>query len=64
MPITEAQKRAVKKYNESHYKRISLQYPFAFYEQIKAEAERSGETVSQYIRNAIQQRFDRERQNK
>ena len=58
--MSEAKKRANKKWNDENlstrYDHIHLTLPAGYKDRIKAAAEAAGETVNEYIRNAIEQR--------
>lgn len=60
MTLTEAQKKANTKYREKSIKRIPLDVQKEKYEQIKAAADKTGESVNGYIKKAIDERMDRE----
>lgn len=59
MPLSESQKRASTKYREKSIKRIPLDVQKEKYEEIKAAAEASGESVNGYIKKAIDERMER-----
>lgn len=48
-------------YAKEHIKRIPLNVQHEQYDIIKAAADRAGETVSGYIKTAVNQRIERER---
>lgn len=57
---TEAQRRAMKKYHGSHFKRIPLNVQKTYYAEVLLPAvERSGETVAGFIKEAIRERIER-----
>lgn len=57
---TEAQRRAMKKYHRSHFKRIPLNVQKTYYAEVLLPAvERSGETVAGFIKEAIRERIER-----
>ncbi len=60
MALTEAQKKANSKYREKSIKRIPLDVQKEKYEEIKAAAERAGESVNGYIKKAIDGRIEHE----
>ena len=60
MTLTEAQKKATTKYKEKNIKRIPLDVQKEKYDEIKAAADRAGETVNGYIKRAIDERMERE----
>ena len=60
MPLTEAQKKANIKYRKENVKRIPLDVQKAEYDTIKAAADKAGEKVNAYIKEAIKQRLQRE----
>lgn len=59
--MNEAQKRANEKYLRNHYQRLYLNYPKEFTESVKESARQAGETISQYIRRAVEERQNREK---
>ena len=61
--LTEAQKRANTKYREKSIKRIPLDVQKEKYEEIKAAAEKAGESVNGYIKKAIDDRMERDGNN-
>lgn len=62
MPETEAQKRAHKKYTDAHYQQIAIRWPREFCERLKAEAQAQGESLAGYVRRAIEQRMERDKE--
>lgn len=50
---TEAQKRAIKKYHQNHYKSINYQAKISDYEQIKAYAESKNISVSKLCKLCV-----------
>ena len=61
--LTEAQKRANTKYREKSIKRIPLDVQKEKYEEIRAAAEKAGESVNGYIKKAIDDRMERDSNN-
>ena len=59
MTLTDSQKKANAKYREKSIKRIPLDVQKEKYEEIKAAAEASGESVNDYIKKAIDERMER-----
>lgn len=63
MAMTEAKKRANKKWNDANmterYDRIQLVVPKGRKEDIKKEAERRGESVNSFINGLIDEALDR-----
>lgn len=57
---TEAQKRATMKYIAANYKRVPLNLRIPEYEELKKVAEASGESITAYIRRAIEMRMEAE----
>ena len=49
MAISDAQKRAVAKYNKANYARVCLQVKPEYAERWKAAAEREGKSLTQFI---------------
>ena len=61
MPIkSEAQKRAVAKYNAANYDTIYLRVPKGERETIKARADSAGESLNGYILQAVRERMEQE----
>lgn len=62
MPRTEASNKSQYKYNKEHLKRIPLDVQKGFYEQIlKPAADAAGLPVNSYIKQAINEKIERER---
>lgn len=62
MAYTESGYKAAKKYREAKIKRIPLDVQISDYERIKAAAESNGESVNGYIKRAIAQRMERDKE--
>jgi len=64
MPISEARKKANKKWNDEHmkerYDRIQIVVPKGKKEKIKAKADSQGKTVSGFINDAIDYFLDKD----
>ena len=60
MAYTESGYKSSVKYKANNIKRVPLDMQIADYEELKAAADKSGEKVNQYIKNAIKQRMERE----
>lgn len=62
MAVSEAQKRASKKWNDANmrerYDRIQIVVPKGEKDVIKEAAEECGETVSEFIRRAVEMRIE------
>lgn len=61
MVTKEERSRQKLNYNRTHYKRVSLDIPFAKYDELKAHADQAGESVNGYIKKAIDQRIETEK---
>lgn len=61
MPYNDAHKRAKYKYAAAHLKRIPLDVQTRDYETIKAAAQQAGQPVNTYIKQAIQERIERDK---
>lgn len=61
MALTESQKQARYNYAKKSLKRIPLDVQKEKYEEIKAAADAAGEKVNGYIKKAIEERMERER---
>lgn len=59
MPVSEAKKKAVIKYAAKTYKRVPLDIRKEDYVTIKAVADRLGESVNGFIKQAIAERMER-----
>ena len=62
MPISEARKRANQKYNSAHYEAMRFDAPIGFKDKVRQAAQAAGVSPSQYMRDAILQRMEREAQ--
>lgn len=63
MPIkSEAQKKAVAKYKANNYKKVSIDWPSDFAEAVKDAAQVSGQSLAGYVRQAIEERMQRDAQ--
>lgn len=60
MTLSEQRKESMYKYAKTKLKRIPLDVQKEKYEQIKAAAGRTGESVNGYIKKAIDERMERE----
>ena len=60
MTYSESQKKATYKYRANNIKRIPLDVQITKYDQIKAAADRVGESVNGYIKGAIDRRLESE----
>lgn len=58
--ISEAQRRAVAKYNAANYERIELRVKKGLKEAIKTHAEKRGETLNEFVNRAIKEAMERE----
>ena len=60
MPLTEAQKKANKKWDQKNLDRIQLVVRAGEKEQIRAAAEAAGESLNHYMVSATKERMKRE----
>ena len=60
MALTDQRKESMYKYAKEKLKRIPLDVQKEKYEEIKAAADRAGESVNGYIKTAIEQRMERD----
>lgn len=60
MPMSEARKRANRKYNEKAYDRIALTVKKGEKDRLKAHAEQQGETLNGFINRAIDETIKRD----
>lgn len=58
MSITESMKQADYKYKKAHIKRIPLDVPIEFYNEIKTYCEDNGYSVNGFIKSAIQEKLN------
>ena len=63
MAISEAQKRAVAKYNSKNYDRIELKVPKGKKDTIKAFADSNGKSINGFVNEAIDEKIERESTN-
>ena len=61
MPISEAQKRANRKYNEKAYDRIELKVPKGKKAVIKDFAEKQNKSVNGFVNEAIDEKMERDK---
>ena len=64
MPISEARKRANRKYNEKAYDRIALTVKKGEKDRLKAHAEQQGETLNGFINRAIESQIQTDNENR
>lgn len=62
MPVSEARKRANKKYNTAHYESMHFDAPIGFKDQVKQAAQIAGVSPSQFMRDAIIKAIDAQKQ--
>lgn len=62
MALTEQRKEYLYDYQKSKLKRIPLDVPKERYEEIKAAADAVGEKVNGYIKQAIKERIERDKE--
>lgn len=60
MAYNEAANKAAQKYKKDNIKRVPLDMQITEYNEVKAAADRAGEKVNQYIKEAIRQRMSSE----
>lgn len=61
MPISDARKRANRKYNDAHTDQIRFDAPKGFKDRVQQAAQAAGVSPSQYMRDAILQRMERDK---
>ncbi len=61
MSVSEAQKRAILKYNKEHIKRIPLDVQKEEYTRIQEHAAARGESVNGFIKRAISEAMQRDK---
>lgn len=64
MTISEAQKRASKKYFDNNYKQVKLSMPIKEAELLEKHCSDNGYTKAGFIREAIKEKIERDNQNK
>lgn len=62
MAISDAQKKAVAKYNAANYDRIELRVDKGKKEAIKEHADSTGETLNGFINRAIKETVERDKE--
>lgn len=62
MPLTESQKQSRYNYAKKSLKRIPLDVQKEKYEEIKTAADAAGEKVNSYIKKAIDERMERDKE--
>ena len=62
MPLSEARKRANKKYSDTHLDAMRFDAPKGVKERVRAAAERAGVSPSTYMRDAIIARMEQDAQ--
>lgn len=66
MPLSEdARKNKVNynmQYNKQNYKRVPLDISFSMYDDIKAASGKNGESINGYIKKAISERLDKDKE--
>lgn len=60
MPISEAQRKAVAKYNAANYDRVELRLKKGQKDIIKAHAESRGESLNNFVNRAISEAMERD----
>lgn len=60
MPISEAQRKAVAKFNAANYDRIELRVDKGQKQALKAHAESRGETLNGFVNRAIHETLERD----
>ena len=63
MAVSKAQQRAVSKYMKENYDEIKIRVPKGTKDDIRACAERNGESVNAFINRAIEETIERDAQN-
>ena len=61
MPISDAQKKAVRKYKENNYERIELSVPKGKKAVIKDFAEKQNKSVNGFVNEAIDEKMERDK---
>ena len=61
MPISEAQRKAVAKYNAANYDRVELRLKKGQKDIIKAHAESRGESLNNFVSRAISETMERDK---
>ena len=58
--ISKAQQKAVNKYVKNNYDRINVTFPKGFRDILKEKSQAAGQSVNEYIKQAVQHRIDTE----
>ena len=61
MPISESQRKAVRKYNEKAYDRLEIKAPKGRKAEYKAHAESRGESLNGFINRAADEAMERDK---
>ena len=61
MPISDSQRKAVRKYNEKAYDRIELKVPKGRKQTIQAHATALGESLNGFVNRAIDETVERDK---
>lgn len=64
MPVSKAQQKAVKKYMQANYDEIKIRVSKGQKEVIQTHAKEQGQSTNAYIIQAIDERIEREQENK
>ena len=62
LAISEAQRRAVAKYNAANYERVELRLKRGKRDTVKAHAESYGESLNEFVNRAIDCQMERDRE--
>ena len=60
MPVSEAQLKATNKYNQKTYEKISVRYPKGTRDIWKDYAEKAGISLAEYLRQAVEEKAQRD----
>jgi len=61
MPISDARKRANRKYNEKAYDRLEVKVAKGHKAELQAHAESKGESLNGFVNRAIDETFERDK---
>ena len=64
MPISESQKKAVRKYNEKAYDRLEIKIAKGRKAEVKTHADTQGESLNGFVGRAIDEAIERDNTNK
>lgn len=64
MPVSQAQKKATAKYEQQKYDKVLLRLEKGKKDKIKSHAESNGESINGFVKRAIDETMERDKENK